>query len=88
VTENSPAWRGTYAQRFNERVAIQRPAPAPVYRRLTDDQIALLPEPMRPLAALCRSFSDQMQVSVARFVHAQAARPLVDLTKPSTEEDR
>lgn len=47
-------WRAAYSERFLVR-AIQRPA-RPV--RLTDEQIALLPEPLRGLALMSRSLGD------------------------------
>lgn len=53
-------WRSTYSERFLRR-AIQRPAPAPVYGRLTDEQIALLPEPIQPYLRMSRTLADAVR---------------------------
>jgi hypothetical protein len=50
-------WRATYGERFRER-AIQRPTPPVVYVRKTDEEIAALPDELRPLALLSRALSD------------------------------
>ena len=53
-------WRGTYARRFVERAAIQRPKPPIPYVRLTDEQLALLPESVREAVRIRRDLNDMI----------------------------
>lgn len=55
-------WQAVFAERFNAR-GLDRPQRPPVpapYVRLTDEQIAALPEELRAVARFSRSMWDAM----------------------------
>lgn len=68
MADNVQNWRGVYADRFLDRVAIQRPRSRhvgrPIYTRLTDEQIEMMPESVRGLARICRAFGDSLTASL------------------------
>src|SRR6266487_1501573 len=58
--ETDRAWRAEYAHRYVARMLLRPPWPRPAYVRLTDEQIAELPEGLRGIAYVQRELLDQM----------------------------
>lgn len=66
----STDWRVTWNRRYLDRVAIVRPQPEPSRRRLTDEEIQVLPEHLRAMAYLSRATNDAVEGLGRRIAEA------------------